>query len=122
MPPADSRNRDPSDSDPLRDPRGRQPHHSLHPISPEDQQPVPVYDCRVYVGSPDASGRVTARVATLADVSAEGRSEREALQRIVRIFKMTIAGYRERGEPIPWLDPPLEPAVGEQTRWLAVHL
>lgn len=107
--------------DPSTDPRVRQPHHSLHPLSstPED---VPVYDCRVYVSPPDESGRVTARAATLADVSATGRSEREALQGVVRAFKSVIVAYRERGEAIPWIDPPLEPSPGEQTRWLAVHL
>jgi hypothetical protein len=104
------------------DPRSHAPHHSLQPLSPEEHLPVPVYDCRVYVAPPDDAGRVRARVATLADLSVEAGSEREALQAIVRLFKMTVVKYRERDEEIPWLDPPLEPTSHEQTRWLAVHL
>ena len=83
---------------------------------------VPVYNCLVLVAPRNAAGLVVARAANLAGLSAEGSSEREALQKLVPAFKAALAAYHAGGEPIPWLDPPHAPEPGEQQRWIAVHL
>ena len=98
-------------------------HQPEEPLLPASQRPdVPVFDCRVLVRRLGPAGPFQVRVATLADVQAQGRTQREALRTVVQTFKMTVAGYYQRGEPVPWLDPPLEPAADEQTLWLPVHL
>jgi hypothetical protein len=81
---------------------------------------VPVYNCYVYLSGP-AGGPVTARGATLPEVTARGASEREALQNVVRAFKQAISRYTAEGQDIPWVDPPLPMAAGERPRWVPVH-
>ncbi len=83
---------------------------------------VPVFNCHVYLSSPDEQGLITARVATLAGMVAQGRSEREALRNIVQRFKSLVAGHTARGEPIPWLDKPCAKGPGEAERFVPVHL
>lgn len=83
---------------------------------------VPVFDCRVLVRRPDERGMVRARCANLADLTVEGRTERDALMAITRAFKTEIARHHSAGEPIPFLDPPLSPEADESERWLPVHL
>ncbi len=82
---------------------------------------VPVYNCHVYLSRPAAGGPITARSATLPEVQASGRTEREALANVVRAFKAAISRYTAAGQAIPWVDPPLPAATGEQPRWVPVH-
>ena len=81
---------------------------------------VPVFNCIVYVSH--AGDGVKARVANLAGIECTAGSEREALAKIVPVFKQRIAEWTSSNSPIPWLDPPSPPEPGEQTRWIAVHL
>ena len=81
---------------------------------------MPVYNCRVWLCG--AEGTFVARAAELADIEAEGRSQREALQKIVALFKETIARHRAADEPIPWLVVPHSGEEGEREFWVAVHL
>ncbi|MFG0335920.1 MAG: hypothetical protein ACF8TS_21390 [Maioricimonas sp. JB049] len=92
------------------------------PIAGDGGMPVPVYDCRVILSRPDADGQITARVASLPQITASGKVERDLLQRIVKDFKAALIRYREGGEAIPWQDPPETPVDGEQQRWIPVHL
>jgi hypothetical protein len=93
------------------------------PLLPAAGRPeVPVFDCRVLIKRLGDAGPFQARAATLPNLQVQAATQREALQALVRTFKMTVAGYYERGEVVPWLDPPLEPEVDEQMLWLPVHL
>lgn len=83
---------------------------------------VPVYNCPAYIAPPDAEGKIYVRCATLPDVTAFGSNQREALSRLVNLFKQTIAGYRAAEIEIPWQEPPLEAKPGEQSVFIAVHL
>lgn len=89
-------------------------------VSPPES--VPVFNCLVHVAPRNGAGLVVARAANLAGLSAEGKTEREALQKLVPAFKSALAAFVERGEAIPWLNPPESPQPGEQQRWIAVHL
>jgi hypothetical protein len=101
------------------DPAGESsPRHAL----PVSGGAVPVFDCRVFVTSPDDRGVVRARCGNLAGVTAEGPSEREALLRLVARFKDVVRRHLEAGEPIPWVEPCPEPDAGERPRWIPVHL
>lgn len=94
--------------------------HRVRHVSPPES--VPVFNCLVLVAPRNEAGLVVARAANLAGFSAEGKSEREALQKFVPAFKTALAAFVAKGEPIPWLDPPEAPRPGEQQRWIAVHL
>jgi predicted RNase H-like HicB family nuclease len=87
-----------------------------------EPESVPVYNCHVLVSPRDEQGIVVARVATLANVTGQGKTEREALQNLVGAFKSAMARHHQSGAPIPWLDPPVEPQPDQQQRWIAVHL
>lgn len=90
------------------------------PLAGDGGMPVPVYDCHVIL-TPAGDGTISARVSTLPEITARGRSERHVLQEIVKSFKAALTHYRHRGEPIPWQPvPPLQP--GETQRWIPVHL
>lgn len=93
-----------------------------HPARPLPSADVPVYNCLVLVAPRNSVGLVVVRAANLAGLSAAGKTEREALQALVPAFKAALAAFHERGEPIPWLDPPESPQPGDQQRWIAVHL
>jgi hypothetical protein len=84
--------------------------------------PVPVYNCPAYISRPDASGQVNVRCATLPEVTAFGTNQREALGRLVLLFKQTVVGYRTAGLEIPWQEPPLSAEAGESSVYIAVHL
>lgn len=91
------------------------------PIAGDAGMPVPVYDCHVILSPADHEGTISARVSTLPEIAARGRSERHVLQVIVKDFKAALVRYRDSGEPIPWQPaPPLQP--GETQRWIPVHL
>jgi hypothetical protein len=93
-----------------------------NPANPPRQlADVPVFNCHVYLSPPDERGTIHARAASLADLQAEGRNEREALRNIVARFKETLAGYLARQEPIPWLAAPHQLAPGEMQRFVPVH-
>lgn len=82
---------------------------------------VPVYDCHVYLSPPDEQGLVHVRAATLIEVVATGKNERDALRNIVARFKEVVGGHVSRGEPIPWLVPPNAIKPGEIQRFIPVH-
>jgi hypothetical protein len=88
---------------------------------PRQLADVPVFNCHVYLSPSDERGMITARAASLADITAAGRNEREALRNIVAKFKESIAGYMSRGEPIPWLAAPYPLAPGETQRFVPIH-
>lgn len=91
------------------------------PITGDAGLPVPVYDCHVILSAADDEGTISARVSTLPEITAQGRSERHVLQVIVKDFKAALIRYRHSGEPIPWQPrAPLQP--GETQRWIPVHL
>jgi hypothetical protein len=83
---------------------------------------VPVYNCPAFISPPDASGQVNVRCATLPDVTAFGSNQREALGRLVQLFKQTVIGYRSAELEIPFRDPPLAAEPGETSVYIAVHL
>ncbi len=83
---------------------------------------VPVFNCVVNVAPAGADGLVVATVANLGGLSAQGKSEREALAAVVGQFKAAMTRYHSGGTPIPWIEPPKPPAAGETQRLIAVHL
>ncbi len=91
------------------------------PIAGDGTMPVPVYDCHVILSAPDAEGIIHARVSTLPEIAADGRSERHVLQAVVKDFKAALVRYRESGTEIPW-QPAAKPQAGETQRWIPVHL
>jgi hypothetical protein len=92
------------------------------PMSKLRSPAAPVYNCVVIVAPRDERGVVRARCATVSGLDAAGRSEREALSQVVAAFKGTIARHLAADLPIPWIEPPEQPAQGEQQRFIAVHL
>ncbi|MCR9198925.1 MAG: hypothetical protein NXI04_09795 [Planctomycetaceae bacterium] len=92
-------------------------------LIPENElNPVPVFSCIVILGQPDDSGKRQARVANLAGITAEGASERDLLTAIMKKFRAVTQGFTERGEQIPWIEPPETPGNGESQRFIPVHL
>lgn len=91
------------------------------PIADDGTMPVPVYDCHVILSPPDADRVIHARVSTLPEITASGKSERDVLRNLVNQFKAAIVHYRESGGDIPW-QPPAKPQAGETQRWIPVHL
>jgi hypothetical protein len=85
-------------------------------------QAVPVFNCRTIVSPRDSSGKITACCAELADLSASGDTEREALQKLVAAFKAKMAAHVAAGEEIPWVKPGQTAASGEKELHIAVHL
>lgn len=96
--------------------------HSPHVRLVGEPQSVPVFNCRVIVAPRDAAGKVVARAAELADLSASGDSDREALQKLVAAFKAKMAAHVAAGEEIPWFKPGEQPQRGERELFVAVHL
>jgi hypothetical protein len=93
------------------------------PIANSD---VPTFRCIVYVGKVDGGG-TRVHVANLADASgnmieASGASEREALGKIIPLFKKTVTEFHQGDTEIPWIDPVPDPSSGEQKRFVPVHL
>ena len=93
---------------------------NLNKSLPLQQADVPVFNCLVYV-SPGPDG-VRVRMANLTGLECTATGEREALGKIVSAFKLKAAELVRKGAPIPWIDPPLDPVPGEQTRYIPVHL
>jgi hypothetical protein len=82
---------------------------------------VPAFGCIVYV-RPVSAGRVIARVANLAGIEIEAANERDALTKIVPLFKSVVQGHLHSETTIPWIDPPSPIGENEQKRFLPVHL
>ena len=99
--------------------RDNQPERDLsqHLVSAD----VPVFNCLVYV-STQPDGGVQARVANLAGFQVEAVTERAALAKIIPAFKQQLGELMQRGEAIPWIDPPPDPGPEEQARFIPVHL
>ena len=83
---------------------------------------VPVFNCIVILNRDAPSNRLTARVANLAGITAEGNAERELLMLLTKRFKSYVQGCLQSNQPIPWVDPPETPQPGEQQRFIPVHL
>jgi hypothetical protein len=84
--------------------------------------PPPVFNCVVHLARRGDGGMIVARVANLAGIEAEGKTERDALARVVPAFKAAIAAQLAAGQEIPWIATPAAPAQGETQRLIAVHL
>ena len=83
---------------------------------------VPVFSCSVILRRDATSGRISARVANLAGITAEGNAERELLILLTQRFKVLVQECLQHNRDIPWLDPPETPLLGEQQRFVPVHL
>lgn len=81
---------------------------------------VPVFNVVVYLMRTDEG--LQARVANLPNLSVTGASEPMVLKQLVGEVKLRLAEWRQRGEPIPWLDPIPAPCADEQSRYIPVHL
>lgn len=82
----------------------------------------PVYNCHAILSAPDAEGWITARCCNLPGLVVRAKSQREALAALVAAFKTEVSRHAAAGQAIPWSEPPVKPATGEQQRWIAVHL
>lgn len=83
---------------------------------------VPVFNCTVILNRDATTNRLTARVANLAGITAEGHAERELLMLLTKRFKTFVQDCMQSNRPIPWIDPPDSPQPGEQQRFIPVHL
>lgn len=83
---------------------------------------VPVFNCIVILTRDAATNRLTARVANLSGITAEGNAERELLMLLTKRFKAFVQDCIQNNRAIPWTDPPESPLAGEQQRFIPVHL
>jgi hypothetical protein len=83
---------------------------------------VPVFNCIVILNRDAATSRLSARVANLTGITAEGNAERELLMLLTKRFKTVVQDCVHNNRQIPWIDPPESPQVGEQQRFIPVHL
>lgn len=83
---------------------------------------VPVFNCIVILTRDQATDRLSARVANLAGIAAEGNAERELLILLTKRFKALVQDCVQNNRPIPWIDPPSALQPGEQQRFIPVHL
>ncbi len=84
--------------------------------------PVPVFTCIVILSPDVATGRLSARVANLPEMTVEGNAERELLMLLTKRFKAFVQDSLQHNRPIPWMDPPTALQPGEQQRFIPVHL
>jgi hypothetical protein len=68
------------------------------------------------------TGRLLARVANLAGITAEGTSERDVLIAVTKKFRTAIQESLQSQQTVAWLDPPESPGSGEQQRFIPIHL
>ncbi|TWT54752.1 hypothetical protein Pla22_24040 [Rubripirellula amarantea] len=92
--------------------------HSSLPIG---DQPPPAFGCIVYVRALDG-GKVAARVMNLDGFEVEASNEREAMSKLVPLFRTRVKEMHESGEEIPWIESYRAPDEGEVKRFLPVHL
>ena len=83
---------------------------------------VPVFNCIVIMTRDATTGRISARVANLAGITAEGNAERELLMLLTKRFKAFLQDCLQNNREIPWIDPAEAPLPGEQQRFIPVHL
>lgn len=83
---------------------------------------VPVFNCIVILNRDTTTDRLTARVANLTGITAEGNAERELLMLLTKRFKSYVQECLQSNRAIPWIDPPESPEPGEQQRFIPVHL
>ena len=83
---------------------------------------VPVFNCIVILSRDVTTGRLSARVANLAGITAAGNAERELLMLLTKRFKAFLLDSLQNNREIPWIDPPEAPLPGEQQRFIPVHL
>ena len=94
----------------------------LPQFSVSDCNPVPVFNCHVIVNKSDQNGRFFGRVANLADITAEGATERDVLQAIAKKFKNVVQEYSQAPQSVPFAEQPDTPKAGEVERFIPVHL
>lgn len=83
---------------------------------------VPVFNCIVILTRDATTGRISARIANLAGITAEGNAERELLMLLTKRFKAFLQDCLQNNRDIPWIDPAEAPLPGEQQRFIPVHL
>ena len=83
---------------------------------------VPVFNCIVILSPDVATTRLKGRIANLADISAEGSTEREVLMALTKRFKSIVQDCAQNQRAIPWIEPPEQPAPGEMQRFIPIHL
>ena len=83
---------------------------------------VPVFNCIVILTRDATTGRISARIANLAGITAEGNAERELLLLLTKRFKAFLQDCLQNNREIPWIDPAEAPLPGEQQRFIPVHL
>ena len=83
---------------------------------------VPVFNCILILTRDATTGRISARVANLAGITAEGNAERELLMLLTKRFKAFLQDCLQNNREIPWIDPAEAPLPGEQQRFIPVHL
>lgn len=90
-------------------------------ITDDSRPSVPVFKCLVYVHKHEDS-TVIGRVANFAGIEASGASERDVLGKVTREFKSRVSKMLDRGQEIPWIEPPQLPLQDEHVRSVPVHL
>ena len=81
-----------------------------------------MFNCIVILTQDAATGRMSARVANMAGITADGNAERELLLRLTKRFKELLQDCLQHNREIPWIDPAETPLPGEQQRFIPVHL
>ena len=81
---------------------------------------VPVFNCVVHLTT-DGQGQVFAKAANLAGVECHGIHQRDAISKLVPLFKARVAELHNSGEPIPWIDVET-PTPETQVLLIPVHL
>lgn len=94
---------------------------NLHVHNDASTSDVPTFSCIAYV-SRNPSGGVTARTANLEGIECTGATEREALGKLVSVFKEEVTDHMKGDQGVPWIDPPVDMEPDEQRRIIPVHL
>ncbi len=89
------------------------------PISSDQPADVPTFGCVVYVSRTESG--VLAQVMNLEGIQSTGASERDALSKLVPVFKQRVGELVQNGDTIPWVDPPAL-KDGQQKRFIPIHL
>ncbi|MEM9366613.1 MAG: hypothetical protein AAGD07_11505 [Planctomycetota bacterium] len=92
-----------------------------HSLPQSAGETPPAYGCIIYIRSLE-SGGVAARVANLTGLQIEARNEREALSKLVPLFRDRMAAAQAAGEVLELETNPAPPKEGEVKRFLPVHL
>jgi len=92
--------------------------HELRVRPASEAEQVPVFNCHVFVRR--TSSGVAARVANLPGIAVEAEDQRQAMQRILPLFKATVAELMKDG-PIAWIED-CTPNEDEQELLIPVHL